>query len=144
DWARQALSTAIGDSDVIVRRNVARALAPVSRQVDPAIWRAALADQDAMVRVAALQAIQGLEGIEELSDILHQLLEHEHIPTRRAAIRALSLQPQTDSFECFLTVLLDEDPQVRQHATVALQELTGELLHQRPEAWRWWFEQQLT
>ena len=104
----------------------------------------ALMDEDALVRVAAVQAIQGLEGIKELSDILHQLLEHEHIPTRRAAIQALSLQPQTDSFECFLTVLHDEDPQVRQHAAVALQELTGELLHQRPEAWRWWFEQQLT
>ena len=28
------------------------------------------------------------------------------------------------------------------NATEALQELTGELLHQRPEAWRWWFDQQ--
>ena len=108
----------------------------------PATWRAALVDEDALVRVAALQAIQGLEGIKELSDILHQLLEHEHIPTRRAAIQALSRQPQMDSLEFFLTVLHDEDPQVRQHATEALQELTGELLHQRPEAWRWWFEQQ--
>ena len=144
DWARQALAGAISGPAVIVRRKVARALAPVSREVGPATWRTALMDEDALGRVAALQAIQGLEGIKELSDILHQLLEHEHIPTRRAAIQALSLQPQTDSFECFLTVLHDEDPQVRQHAAVALQELTGELLHQRPEAWRWWFEQQLT
>ena len=142
DWARQALAAAIGDPDVIVRRNVARALAPVAREMDPAIWRVALADQDAMVRVAALQAIQGLEGIEELSGILHQLLEHEHTPTRRAAIQALSLQPQEASLESFLTVLHDEDPQVRQHATEALQELTGELLHQRPEAWRWLLAQQ--
>jgi HEAT repeat protein len=142
DWALKALSAAIGDSDVMVRRNVARALAPAPHEVDAAFWRVALTDDDDMVRVAALQAIQGLEGIEELSDILHQHLQHDHTPTRRAAVQTLSLQPHMDSLGFFLTVLHDEDPLVRQHATQALQELTGELLHERPEAWRWWFKQQ--
>tara|TARA_Y100000588_G_scaffold119026_1_gene130322 strand:+ start:50 stop:190 length:141 start_codon:yes stop_codon:yes gene_type:complete len=41
-----------------------------------------------------------------------------------------------------LKALRDEAPQVCQHAAKALQELTGELLHQRPAAWRWWFAQQ--
>ena len=142
DWARKALAATIQDADVMVRRNVARGLAPVSHEVASVVWRTALTDEDAMVRVAALQAIHGLEGIEELMDILHRLLEHDHTPTRRAAVHALSLQPHMDSLECFLTALHDADARVRQHATEALQTLTGELLHERPEAWRWWFEQQ--
>ena len=72
----------------------------------------------------------------------HQLLQHEHIPTRRAAIQELAVQPRMESLELFLTALQDEDPQVRLHAAEALQELSGEHLHQRPEAWRWWFDQQ--
>ena len=142
DWARAALASAIGDSDVIVRRNVAKALAPASHEVDSSVWITALRDEDAMVRVAALQAVQGLEEIDELSDVLHELLEHDDISTRRAAISALSQQPQMTSLEFFLTALHDEDQTVRQHAAEALQELTGELLHHRPEVWRWWFEQQ--
>lgn len=142
DWARKTLSTAIGDSEDIVRRNVARGLAPFASQVDPALWNSALADQDALVRMAALQAIQGLEDSEELLPGLHQLLQHEHIPTRRAAIQVLAVQPRMESLELFLTALQDEDPQVRLHAAEALQELSGEHLHQRPEAWRWWFDQQ--
>ena len=47
-----------------------------------------------------------------------------------------------DSLPFFLAALRDEDPQVRQRAAEALQELTGEVLHQDPEAWRWFLEGQ--
>ena len=141
DWATQALAGAVADEDVVVRRNAARALAPKAQQVASSVWRAVLQDEDVLVRLAGLQAIQGEEGLGELSDVLHQLLEHDHVPTRRGAIQALARQPQMDNLEFFLMVLHDEDEQVRHHATEALQELTGEVLHHRPEAWRWWFEQ---
>ena len=141
DWGRRALAAAIDDTDVGVRRNVARALAPIAPEVDLEVWRAALADRDDMVRLAGLKAVQVREDLPELSDSLHRLLDHDHVPTRRAAIEALLQQPQMDSLEFFLRALHDEDPQVRQRAVAALEELTGQFLHQRPEAWRWWFAQ---
>ena len=142
NWARRALEAAIQDHDVMVRRNVARGLAPVSHDVASSVWRTALTDEDTMVRLAALEAIQNRAGIEELMDILHPLLEHDHTPTRRAAAQALSRQPHMDSLEFFLTALEDGDARVRQHVVEALQTLTGAFLHEHPNAWRWWFEQQ--
>jgi|GEM_PF-5090029 hypothetical protein len=62
DWERQTLAAAIGDADVMVRRNVARALAPVAGEVDSAVWSAALAARHSQPLVAPVRADGGRGG----------------------------------------------------------------------------------
>jgi HEAT repeat protein len=120
--AAATLRTVVGDQHPSVRRAAAAASV-----LDADSVRVLLADRDAEVRVAALEAL-ARNPRPELTPALLEALADESWHVRRAAADALGASEDSGVAPQLLHALIDPQPLVRGRARIALERLLGDEL----------------
>jgi HEAT repeat protein len=126
DSALPALTGALDDNDVTVRRGALLGLAMVSERVPSEVFLRELASPTAFVRAASVSAL-GRSGLATVCDAVRPLLDDPEPTVRRAAIRAIGRLRCAGAREALLDRATASEPEAGELAVLvgALAELGG-------------------
>ena len=132
----ERLAGEMHDRDALIRAQIVRTLGAFPCPTSDTILRAAVADPDIDVRMAACES-WGKRGIPEAASILVGILnadiEHD---VRVAAARALAHTHERIAVTALGSALEDHDPAMQYIAVLSLREITGQDLGNNVDTWR--------
>ncbi len=114
------------EEDASLRAEIVRTLAQYPTQTTMQMFRQAVTDPEAEVRIAACEALARLDAPEAV-ELLASLVRGDMDPdVRLAAVRALGQSKDQRAKEALKYALIHGDPALQRRAMLALKELTGQ------------------
>jgi HEAT repeat protein len=124
------------EKDPLIRLEIIRALGGYPGPAADAILKAALADADIQVRVAACEAWGKHGGSEAVTLLAEALRSDVNADVRLAAAKALGETKSPQSVSALGDALADSDPAMQYRAVLSLKKVTGKDLGDDVERWR--------
>ena len=134
--SQQLVASIQKEKDPLIRVEIIRALGRYPGPEAEAILKAALADADAYVRVAACDAwgkIGDAQAVNLLSDTLRSDVDPD---VRLAAAKALGQTKNTEAVAALGEALSDADPAMQYRAVLSLEKVTGKDLGANVDRWQ--------